>query len=69
MKKIIFSLLGLFSCTLVAQEIDPEINLATEKIEEQVISWRRDFHQNPELSNRETETAKKIAAHLKNLGI
>jgi amidohydrolase len=38
-------------------------------IESKVIEWRRDFHQNPELSNREFKTAKKIAAHLKFLGI
>jgi len=38
-------------------------------IESKVIEWRRDFHQNPELSNREFKTAKKIAAHLKSLGI
>ncbi|MDC6351420.1 amidohydrolase [Zeaxanthinibacter sp. PT1] len=40
-----------------------------EEIEEQVISWRRDIHQNPELSNREFKTAEKIAAHLKSLGM
>jgi len=34
-----------------------------------VIEWRRDFHQYPELSNREVETAKKIAAHLETLGM
>lgn len=34
-----------------------------------VIAWRRDFHQHPELGNREVETAAKIAAHLKSLGI
>ena len=38
-------------------------------IEQKVIDWRRDFHQNPELSNREFKTAEKIAAHLKSLGI
>ncbi|TDN86417.1 amidohydrolase [Salegentibacter sp. 24] len=69
MKTFLFSLFGLFSLTLAAQEIDPEINAAAEKIEAQVISWRRDFHQHPELSNRETQTAQKIAAHLKSLGI
>lgn len=36
-------------------------------IEPQVIQWRRDFHQHPELSNREFETAKKVAAHLQSL--
>lgn len=39
------------------------------EIESKVIEWRRDFHQNPELSNREFKTAEKIADHLKSLGI
>ncbi|MDX2301444.1 MAG: amidohydrolase [Microscillaceae bacterium] len=39
------------------------------QIEEKVIAWRRDFHQNPELSNREFKTAEKITAHLQALGL
>ncbi len=42
---------------------------AADKIESQSIVWRRDFHQNPELGNRETRTAKVIAGHLRKLGI
>ena len=38
-------------------------------IEKKVVEWRRHFHQNPELSNREFKTAEKIAKHLKSLGI
>ncbi len=38
-------------------------------IEDKVVTWRRDIHQNPELSNREFKTAEKVAAHLKSLGI
>lgn len=38
-------------------------------IEHKVIAWRRDLHQNPELSNREFKTSKKIAEHLKSLGL
>ncbi len=38
-------------------------------VADKVIEWRRDIHQNPELSNREFKTAEKIAAHLKSLGI
>ena len=34
-----------------------------------VIEWRHDFHKNPELSNREFKTSKKIVDHLKSLGI
>ena len=39
------------------------------EIEQKVIEWRRDFHQNPELSNREFKTSEKIAKHLKSLGL
>jgi amidohydrolase len=35
----------------------------------QVIAWRRDFHQHPELSNREFRTSKIVAAELKKLGL
>ncbi|MCB0665591.1 MAG: amidohydrolase [Saprospiraceae bacterium] len=38
-------------------------------IEAQVIEWRRDLHEHPELSNREFETAKKVADHLESLGL
>ena len=40
-----------------------------ENIEDEVIEWRRDIHEHPELSNREFKTAEKIAGHLKSLGI
>ena len=52
-----------------AQTPDPEITAAAEAIEDQVIEWRHDIHEHPELSNREFETAAKIAEHLKSLGI
>ncbi len=64
---VIFTLLS-FSL-LNAQQTDPAISQASENVEKQVIEWRRDFHQNPELSNREFETAKKVAAHLESLGM
>ena len=35
----------------------------------QVTGWRRDFHQHPELGNRETRTAGIIAEHLRSLGM
>ena len=40
-----------------------------ELIEPNVITWRRDFHQHPELSNREFRTSAKIAEYLKSLGL
>lgn len=44
-------------------------NTMADKLEPKVIEWRRDFHQYPELGNRETKTAEKIADHLRKLGI
>jgi amidohydrolase len=38
-------------------------------VESKVIEWRRDLHQNPELSNREFRTAKVVSEHLKSLGM
>ena len=38
-------------------------------VEPQAVQWRRDFHQNPELGNREFRTSKIVAAHLKSLGL
>ncbi|PYP13583.1 MAG: amidohydrolase, partial [Gemmatimonadetes bacterium] len=34
-----------------------------------VIAWRRDIHEHPELSNRETRTAELVANHLRSLGL
>ena len=38
-------------------------------LESEVIQWRRHFHQNPELSNREFKTAEKIANELRAMGL
>ena len=70
MKKTFLALFPLFlAYQAQAQSPDPTLMADAEAIEEQVIEWRRDIHEHPELSNRETETAKKIAAHLESLGI
>ena len=45
----ILILLFIFSLPINAQKIQKEI----EEIESKVIKWRRQIHQNPELSNRE----------------
>ena len=49
----------LFTCqTAIAQKSNYEqaIKANADKIEQKVIAWRHDFHQNPELGNRETRT-------------
>ncbi|GEQ86597.1 N-acyl-L-amino acid amidohydrolase [Patiriisocius marinistellae] len=50
-------------------QLDISILKDIENIESQVIDWRHYFHENPELSNREFNTAKKIEEHLKSLGM
>ncbi len=45
------------------------IDKKTENIFEQVVEWRRHFHENPELSNREEETAAYIAEYMRSLGL
>lgn len=49
--------------------IESQIESAVKKIESKCISWRREIHEHPELSNREVRTARIIADHLRSLGI
>jgi amidohydrolase len=71
--KYLFLLLTFFMCItgLTAQNValKAKINQKAESLEAKVVAWRRDFHQNPELGNREFKTAEKVAAHLRFLGI
>ncbi|MCU0252581.1 MAG: amidohydrolase [Vicinamibacterales bacterium] len=48
---------------------ETQLDQVAKSLAPQVITWRRDFHQNPELGNRETRTAQKVAEHLKALGL
>jgi amidohydrolase len=66
--KYIFTAFFLFCFVNLIAQMDSNLLKDIEAIESKVIDWRHDFHQNPELSNREFETAKKIAKHLKKLG-
>jgi amidohydrolase len=49
--------------------LKPAINQKSDALKDQVIAWRRDFHEHPELGNQEFRTAGIIAAHLKSLGL
>src|SRR5882724_1493341 len=68
---VLFNGLMLLALFTAAQKKDIHllIDEAAEKIEPKTISWRRDFHEHPELGNREFRTAKIIADHLRSLGI
>jgi amidohydrolase len=70
----IFTLFLLLSYQNFAQKaqttpLKSKMDKLAEGMEKQVVAWRRDFHQNPELSNREFRTSKIVADHLKSLGM
>ena len=79
MKKFPSLLAGIFCLAALAlsgQPSAPEpivvksyVDEQADALEDQVIQWRRILHENPELSNREFETAKMVARHLEGLGM
>lgn len=67
MRVLIFMFLMVIGTTMSAQVHNLENDYSA--IEQKVIDWRHDIHQNPELGNREFKTSEKIAKHLRSLGI
>ncbi|UKE73826.1 amidohydrolase [Xanthomonas graminis] len=47
----------------------PDVAAAAARLQSKLVEWRRDFHQHPELSNREQRTAAKVAERLRALGL
>src|SRR6476646_8957335 len=64
---VILSLSGL--SIGAAQDLSGQIEARIPAVMPKVIAWRRDFHQHPELSNREVRTSKVVADHLRALGL
>jgi amidohydrolase len=52
-----------------ASSLAEQIDAAAAALEERVTAWRRDFHEHPELGNREFRTAAIVADHLRSLGL
>lgn len=73
MMKAIACGLALFMCApLAAQDagiLDARIQELVEEHVAATLDFRHHVHQNPELSNREHETAKLVEAHLRSLGL
>ncbi|GAB4015458.1 M20 family metallopeptidase [Spirosoma migulaei] len=63
--------IGLIAHTTFGQSttLNARMDKTAESLEKKVVAWRRDFHEHPELGNREFQTAAKIAAHLQSLGM
>jgi amidohydrolase len=71
MQKVLLSLLLiLFVIDVKAQSNwSAGIDQKAQALEKKLVEWRRDFHQHPELGNREFKTAEKVANHLRQLGM
>src|SRR2546425_9160108 len=52
-----------------ASRLDAEVDRRAAQVQGKVVAWRRDIHEHPELSNRETRTAELVAQHLRSLGL
>jgi len=66
---IILSTIISTSCFAQKSALKNELSKLADGISDKVISWRRDFHQHPELGNHEFRTASIVAKHLQSLGI
>lgn len=45
------------------------VNKKADSLQSQVVAWRRDFHEHPELGNREVRTSGIVADYLRSLGL
>lgn len=72
MIRVLLASLVLGSAPLMAQEaglLDARVQELVAQHEDETLEFRHWVHENPELSNRELETSKRVAEHLRSLGL
>jgi amidohydrolase len=71
MKKLYLFLLLVSSLPVVAQtkSVKEDVSKKADALQSQIIAWRRDFHEHPELGNHEVRTSGIIAKYLQSLGL
>src|ERR1700761_3799849 len=71
MKKLYFFLLCAFTVPAFAQTsvLKNKVAKKADSLQKQIVAWRRDFHEHPELGNHEVRTSGIIAKHLQSLGL
>jgi amidohydrolase len=62
-------LLAVLLLTSGSAAATPDVGALEKSVDANVLAWRRDFHQHPELSNREFRTAKVVAEQLRAMGL
>lgn len=55
--------------TVPPHDLHARFDQAATAVAEQVVAWRHHLHRHPELSNRELETARTVAEHLRSLDL
>ena len=60
---------GIATAQTTPASLEDQIRKDASSIESQLIDWRRDIHQHPELGEQETRTAALVAEHLRSLDI
>ena len=69
-KALCASLIAFTALTGSATEsLNDQVDQVLIALQPKIIDWRRDLHENPELSNREFRTSKIVADHLQALGM
>jgi amidohydrolase len=71
MKKLAILVFSLVTLQTFAQSVNLKAIVArkADSMFKQTVAWRRDFHEHPELGNREVRTAGIVADYLKSLGM
>ena len=64
-----FLLLAGVAGALPVHAAEPDAAALTRDVADEVLAWRRDIHEHPELGNRETRTAALVAKQLRALGL
>jgi amidohydrolase len=71
MKKLYLFILLAASLPAFAQtkSVKENVSKKADALQSQIVAWRRDFHEHPELGNREVRTSGIIAKYLQSLGL
>lgn len=69
MRPFLFVCCLLFATVARADGSDARVERLAAPLKSKVIAWRRQIHQHPELGNREFQTARLVAQHLRSLGL
>jgi amidohydrolase len=71
MKKLYLFILLAASLPAFAQtkSVKEDVSKKADSLQSQIIAWRRDFHEHPELGNHEVRTSGIIAKYLQSLGL